>query len=74
MADAGYLFHSHLHVGHWSAVGEIIGVALDVRSLFRAYMHSPKHREIITDCDYDLVSIGFVRDEGLWHTSRFYAR
>jgi uncharacterized protein YkwD len=76
MADAGYIFHSILHIGDWSLVGEIIGEGHTESRLFQEFMDSPDHREIMMDCRYDKVALGFYRDNNdiLWITGRFYAR
>ena len=73
MAEAGDIYHSVLHLGDWSLVGEIVGVGDSWLSVWRALMGSPEHREIMLDCRYDVVALGFYRNDRLWITGRFYA-
>jgi uncharacterized protein YkwD len=74
MLRAGHIYHSTLHLGHWSVVGEVVGVSDDWQSLLNALMQSPEHRHVMMDCRYDKVALGFAHGDRLWLTGRFYAR
>jgi uncharacterized protein YkwD len=74
MADAGYIFHSTLRLGHWQKVGEVVGVAGTWRFLLDLLFDSPEHRRILLDCEYDITALGFVFRDGVWLTGRFYVR
>lgn len=73
MADAGYVFHSRLRLGHWSAVGEVVGMSWSWRDIIDLLFASPEHRHIMLDCDYDVAALGFVFRDDVWLTGRFYA-
>jgi uncharacterized protein YkwD len=73
MADASYIFHSTLTLGHWQKVGEVVGVAGSWRFLLDLLFDSPEHRRILLDCDYDRTALGFVFRDEVWLTGRFYA-
>lgn len=73
MERAGYIYHSTLHLGDWSGVGEVVGVASSWQDLVRALFDSPPHRRILRDCRYDFMAVGFTRTDGtVWLTGRLY--
>jgi len=75
MAHQDRLFHSTLRVGHWSKVGEVVGVGPHWQSIFVALMDSREHRRILRDCQYDFIAVGIVSAGGrVWLTGRLYAR
>ena len=48
MAEAGDLFHSQLRLPEGATwAGETIGTGASIRSVVRAWLHSPEHRWII---------------------------
>lgn len=58
--------------GGWSALGENVGVGASIRSLHRAFMDSPGHRDNILCSCFDRIGVGVVRKHGrLWVTVRF---
>lgn len=74
MAARGYLFHtSNFNViCCWSAIAENIGVNVTVRSVHRAFMHSPPHRANLLNPRLRAVGVGVVRSHGqLWVTEIF---
>lgn len=73
MADAGEIFHSVLHIGHWSEVGEVVGVAPRWATVIDLFFESRPHRHILLDCDFDKIAVGIVFDHGAWVTGRVYA-
>jgi uncharacterized protein YkwD len=73
MADAGYIFHSKLRLGHWSKVGEVVGVGSTWRQIVDLLFDSRTHRRILLDCEYDIAALGFVFRDDVWMTGRFYA-
>lgn len=74
MAESGYIYHSVLHLGDWSKVGEVVGMGDSVKSIVEALFNSPEHRAILLDCAYDKAAIGIYRDQHVWLTGRFYAK
>jgi uncharacterized protein YkwD len=74
MADAGYIFHSDLELGHWSGVGEVVGTGSRWRQIIDLLLGSSEHRRILLDCEYDITALGFVFRDDVWLTGRFYAR
>jgi uncharacterized protein YkwD len=74
MAQAGYIFHSTLRAGHWSMVGEVVGVGGSVLEVIQALFNSPEHRRILLDCRYDKIAIGIYQDTRVWFTGRLYAK
>ncbi len=74
MARDGYLSHSTLNATGWSKVGEVVGVGPTWRSIVRALFHSKPHRQILLDCDYDVIAIGVIYRDFVWLTARLYAR
>ncbi len=75
MARHGYIYHSVLHAGPWSKVGEVVGVGPTWRSVVRALFKSKPHRRILLDCQYDYLALGVVyRDGFAWLTGRLYAK
>lgn len=75
MARRGYIYHTlHLHLSHWSLVGEVVGVGRSVRQIVRLLFESPPHRKILLDCRYDVAAIGLYFNDQVWMTGRFYAR
>ena len=74
MAHYGRLFHSELHVGHWSLVGEVVGVAQHWHTVLDLLFQSSTHRHILLDCRYDEIAIGYFNNDQVWMTGRLYAR
>ena len=79
MQDDGDLYHSSnlsgkLSFTSWSTYGENVGVGVDARGLFKAFMKSEGHRRNILNRDFHKVGIGFARDGRgiLWVTMIFY--
>ena len=79
MCASGDLYHSRnlsvrLSFANWSTYGENVGVGVDVRGLFDAFMASDAHRANILDRSFRKVGIGFAHDENgiLWVTMIFY--
>ncbi len=73
MAEAGELFHTNL-TGSQVTVGEVIGTAPTWRGIFKALMDSPPHRDLLMDCHYDRMAVGFHFGKAVWLTARLYAR
>jgi uncharacterized protein YkwD len=79
MADDGDLYHSSnlsakLSFANWSTYGENVGVGMEARDLYEAFMRSDGHRHNILDRRFHKVGVGFARDERgvLWVTMIFY--
>jgi uncharacterized protein YkwD len=78
MADRSLLYHStdlrHV-VTRWSTLGENVGTGPSVKSLHRAFMASPAHRDNILYPTFRHVGVGSARRGGrLWVTVVFEAR
>ncbi len=74
MARAGHLFHTDLHAGQWSLVGEVLGVGPSWRSIGRALFRSRQHRRILLNCRYDYMALGIIYRDFVWVTGRLYAK
>jgi uncharacterized protein YkwD len=74
MANQDRLFHSTLRVGHWSKVGEVVGVGSSWQTIFFALMESKDHRRILLDCSYDRIAVGIIVRDRTWLTGRLYAK
>lgn len=74
MANLDRLFHSTLHIGQWSLVGEVIGVGSTKIGIIGALFKSPDHRRILLDCRYDKIAIGWYNSDRIWLTARLYAQ
>src|SRR5205807_176088 len=77
MARAGSLFHSCLSCllrrFGWSRVGENVGFSPTVRTMARAFMRSPPHRENVLCRCFTRIAVGVVRSGGrLWVTELLY--
>jgi uncharacterized protein YkwD len=79
MARNGDLYHSRNLSGklastNWNTYGENVGVGVEARDLYEAFMRSSGHRANILSRDFDRVGIGFARDGRgiLWVTMIFY--
>jgi uncharacterized protein YkwD len=80
MAREGTIFHqssSQLggRVTRWSSLGENVGVGATVKSLHKAFMNSPLHRDNIMYSGFRNVGIGTVKKNGrLYVTVVFESR
>lgn len=75
MANQDRLFHSDLHLGRWSQVGEVVGVGPHWQNIFQALMDSREHRRILLGCIYDRIAVGIIESGGrTWLTGRVYAK
>ena len=79
MAEDNDLYHSSnlsqkLSFANWNTYGENVGVGIEARDLYRAFMHSDGHRRNILDRRFRKVGVGFARDDRgvLWVTMIFY--
>lgn len=80
MVGRSVLHHTSLstlgrRVTNWVTLGENVGVGETVRSLHRAFMKSPTHRDNILFSTYNHVGVGTKRAGGdLWVTVVFEAQ
>ena len=59
----------------WSTLGENVGVGYAVKSLHKAFMHSPAHRHNILHASFRYSGVGVARKRGrMWVTVIFEAR
>jgi Cysteine-rich secretory protein family len=59
----------------WSTLGENVGVGYAVKSLHKAFMHSPPHRHNILHASFRHSGVGVVAKRGrMWVTVIFEAR
>jgi len=76
MASSLTLFHNPnlaagFSGGGWSAIGENVGVGMDVGGLHHSFVFSPSHRANILG-DFDRIGIGVVHASGyIWVTEVF---
>lgn len=73
MEAAGYIYHSELELGHWSQVGEVIGMGTTRVGIGNALLQSPPHVAILLDCRYDKIALGWYSPDEHWLTARLYA-
>jgi uncharacterized protein YkwD len=73
MATQRRLFHSDLRIPGYSALGEIIGEGATVRSVHRAFLRSPEHRQIMLG-SWRKVGVGVCRAGGNVYVVEVFAR
>jgi uncharacterized protein YkwD len=73
MAAADELFHTDL-TGAKVLTGEAIGSGPTWRSIFWALLESPDHHDLLMDCRYDRMAVGFYFGRSVWLTARLYDR
>ena len=67
MADEGRLFHSNIQLPDGASwAGEIVGVGGDPRSVVKAWLDSPEHRDILLHRKARLAGAGAVRRDRWW--------
>jgi uncharacterized protein YkwD len=77
MVNQKLLFHTtnaqfYSWVTNWSMLGENVGEGGGVRSLQKAFMHSPEHRANILESKFKYVGVGVTKKNGLmWVTVQF---
>jgi uncharacterized protein YkwD len=80
MVRSRRLFHTSFGqfdrwVTGWNYIGENVGVGPGVKSLYRAFLHSPEHRANILGSRYNHVGVGTIRRHGrMWVTIQFEAQ